>query len=77
MEKFTYFQVWYINPVTRRKYKTNYIFKNKKDADFFVGVVLKDSKDHFKYFVKEITIHYYISLDDLIETNRTNSYKEK
>lgn len=77
MKNFTYYQICYINPVTKRKYKTNYIFENPKDAEFFVDVVLKDSKDHFKYFVKETNVYYYTSLIDLMETNKADTPKEK
>ena len=71
MESFTYYQICYKNPVTRRPYKTKFIFKNKNDADFFLNTILKEKQNI--YFVKEITIPYYTSIYDLVKTNKEES----
>ena len=70
MEKFTYYQIFYINSVTNRPYKTKYIFKNENECKFCLNIIMNAPNNTTKFFYKEISIPYYSSLNDLINDSR-------
>lgn len=73
MEKFTYYQIYYINSVTKRPYKTKYIFSNEQDCKFCLSILLNSPTNTTDFFYKEITIPYYKSISQLIEDNRNEN----
>lgn len=69
MENFTYYQICYNNPVTKRPYKTKYIFKSEKDANFFLNTILKEKQNI--YFIRKVNIEYYTSILDLLNEEKS------
>ena len=76
MEKFTYYQIFYINSVTKRPYKTKYIFKNEQDCKTCLAIIMNNPNNTTEFFYREITIPYYTSLIDLINKNKSDNLQK-